>query len=115
MLEKTTFLQGVFPFEGEGLTSPRPFSTTLKYEVPAGKVSQVVYALAGNSSAELIYLVLMWEGKPLRYFPVGGKAAIHVPLAVVDDMESGTSLEVLYAAPEGVTGTVVIDLGLMEF
>jgi hypothetical protein len=51
----------------------------------------------------------------MRYFPLGAKGAIHVPLAVVEDLHPESSLEVLLAAPAGVSGTVVIDIGLMEF
>ena len=34
----------------------------------------------------MIYLVLTRGGRPMRYFPVGAKGAIHVPLAVVEDI-----------------------------
>jgi assimilatory nitrate reductase catalytic subunit len=39
---------------------------------------------------------------------------VHVPLRVVEDLDSGTTLELHLAAPEGVTGTAVVDLGLVE-
>jgi assimilatory nitrate reductase catalytic subunit len=58
--------------------------------------------------------VLTRDGKPLRYFPIGAKASVHVPLAVVEDIFPESKLEVLVAAPEGVTGTVVVDFGLLE-
>ena len=62
----------------------------------------------------MIYLVLMSRGKPLRYFPVGAKASIHVPLAVVEDIPPGSSVEVLVAAPRELKSSVVIDIGFME-
>jgi assimilatory nitrate reductase catalytic subunit len=37
-----------------------------------------------------------------------------VPLRVVEDLDSGSVLEVHLAAPDGLTGTVVVDLGLVE-
>jgi assimilatory nitrate reductase catalytic subunit len=68
----------------------------------------------GNSADAVIYLVLTREGRPMRYFPIGAKTSIHVPLAVVEDIFPESKIEVLVAAPDGVTGTVVIDFGLLE-
>jgi assimilatory nitrate reductase catalytic subunit len=56
----------------------------------------------------------MRDGAPMRYFPLGAKSAMHVPLAVVEDLMPESGLEVHIAAPEGVSGTLVLDLGLME-
>ena len=67
-----------------------------------------------NTAAELVYLVLMRDGQPMRYFPIGAKADVDVPLHVVEDLDSGTVLELHLAAPEGVAGAVVVDLGLVE-
>ena len=50
----------------------------------------------------------------MRYFPIGAKASCHVQLAVVEDIEDGSVLELQLAAPEGLTGSVVVDLGLVE-
>jgi len=113
MLEKPKFLQGVYEFQGQGLHMPEPLP--VGYKVPFDKRSQMVYFRAGNSSGDLIYVMLTRDGKPMRYFPIGAKSATHVPLAVVEDLHPESSLEVLIAAPEGVSGTVVIDIGLTEF
>ena len=108
------FLQGVFSFRGKGLDRPFPLADDrLSYTVPAGKYAQPTYLRAGNSSSELIYLVLLREGVPMRYFPLGAKSDCHVPLAVVEDVLPGTRLDVHLAAPEGVSGHVVVDLGLV--
>ncbi len=107
------FLQGVLPFEGKGLDQPAPIGVP-GYVVPAGVTAQAVYFRGGNSADELICVVLMRDGKPMRYFPIGAKADVHVPLRVVEDLDSGTVVELWLAAPAGVTGTVVIDLGLVE-
>ncbi len=115
MLEKPKFLQGIYEFEGRGLDTPEPLSSPLSYKVPFDKRSQMVYFRAGNSSGEMIYVVLTRDGKPMRYFPIGAKSAVHVPLAVVEDLHPESALEVLLAASAGVSGTVVIDIGLMEF
>jgi hypothetical protein len=50
----------------------------------------------------------------MRYFPVGARSDTHVALAVVEDIEDGSVLELHLAAPVGLTGTVVVDLGLVE-
>ena len=113
MLEKPRFLQGVYEFLGQGLHIPEPLP--LGYKVPFDKRSQMVYFRAGNSSGDLIYVMLARDGKPMRYFPIGAKSAVHVPLAVVEDLHPESLLEVLVAAFEGTNGTVVIDIGLMEF
>ena len=65
-------------------------------------------------SDELIYVVLMRDGDPMRYFPLGAKADSHVPLRVVEDLLSDTRLEVHMAAPEASSGFAVIDIGLVE-
>ena len=109
------FLQGVLAFEGKGLDQPAPVGVASGYVVPPGVVAQAVYFRGGNSSDELICVVLMRDGKPMRYFPIGARGDVHVPLRVVEDLDSGTAVELYLAAPDGVTGAVVIDLGLVEF
>jgi hypothetical protein len=108
------FLQGVFPLEGNGLDAPFLLDPVLSYTVPPGASAQPVYFRGGNSSDELIFLTLVRDGAPMRYFPIGAKAATHVSLRVVEDLLSDTVLEVFVAAPKGVVGTVVVDVGLIE-
>ena len=114
MHSQPRFLQGVYAFEGKGLDQPLPVDSGLTYVVPDGVVAQAVYFRGGNAAEELIYLVLLRDGKPMRYFPIGAKADVHVPLRVVEDLDSGTTVELHLAAPAGIAGTVVIDLGLVE-
>ncbi len=114
MLEKPVFLQGLFPFEGIGIAAPRAFQPELIYRVPSDRRAQLVYFRAGNPAAELICVQFLRDGKPMRYFPVGAKGATHVELAVVEDLEPGTVLEVLLAAPAYVNNSVVLDIGLIE-
>ena len=114
MYSKPQLLQGVFPFTGHGLHNPSPLSGDLTYTVPVGKRTQFVYFRGGNSSAELIYVVLMRDGSPMRLFPIGARSDVHVALAVVEDLMSGTKIEAYLAAPEGVSGSVVLDIGLVE-
>jgi hypothetical protein len=107
-------MQGICAFRGQGFNSPLRLSQKLSYEVPADRRAQLVYFRAGNSTDELICLILSRNGAPMRLFPVGARAALHVALAVIEDLLPGTRLEVLVAAPESVDGTAVVDVGLLE-
>jgi assimilatory nitrate reductase catalytic subunit len=108
------FLHGVYPITGEGLGKPGPLDPALRYQVPQGKTAQALYFRGGNSTDELVYLLLVRDGEPMRWFPIGAKSDCHVPLRVVEDLDGGTVVELHAAAPVGVTGELVIDLGLVE-
>jgi assimilatory nitrate reductase catalytic subunit len=113
MYSKPSFIQGVFPFEGTGMMQPFALADAV-YTVPTGKRAQLIYFRGGNSTDDLIYLLLMRDGKPMRYFPLGAKADTHIALAVVEDLLSDTKIEVFVAAPMGHSGLAVLDIGLME-
>ena len=102
MLTKNKFLQGVYPFEGAGLDKPAPISPELSYLVPDGVINQTLYFRGGNSTDELITVVLMRDGVPMRYFPIGAKGDTHVPLRVVEDIEGGSVIELQLLADLGV-------------
>ena len=108
------FLQGIFPFEGQGVDKPVPVHDSLTYTVPMGITTQPLYFRGGNSTDELVTVVLLRDGAPMRYFPIGARDAVHVQLAVVENLDDGTVLELHVAAREGLTGTLVADLGLVE-
>jgi hypothetical protein len=114
MLENPRFIQGVYAFEGRGLTRPEPLEPDVVYTVPGDKRAQLIYLRAGNSCSELIYLLLRQNERPMRYFPIGAKSAIHVQLAIVEDLNPEARLDLTLGAPEGVRGTLLLDLGLME-
>ncbi len=114
MMTTPRFLQGAFAFEGHGLAKPSLLDPTLTYTVPEGTTGQVLYARAGNASDELVALVLVFDGTPARWLPVGARADMHVSLRVVEDLLAGTTVEVHLAAPDGASGTVVVDCGLVE-
>lgn len=107
------FIQGVFAFLGVGLDRPVPLDGTV-YVVPPQRRTQPIYFRAGNSARELVCLLLTRNGHPFRYFPVGALASVHIPLAVVEDLLPGDELALHLAAPDGVGGSVVVDLGLLE-
>jgi assimilatory nitrate reductase catalytic subunit len=111
---KNLFLQGIFPFEGAGLDKPVPISAELSHLVPDGVISQALYFRGGNSSDELVTVVLMRDGVPMRYFPMGARDGVHVPLRVVEDIEGGSLIELRLLADTGVSGSVVVDLGMVE-
>ncbi|MGZ4612951.1 MAG: molybdopterin oxidoreductase family protein, partial [Kineosporiaceae bacterium] len=108
------FLHGVFPITGEGLAKPGPLDPALRYTVPAGRTAQALYFRGGNSTGELVYVLLVRDGEPMRWFPIGARGDTHVPLRVVEDLPGGSVIELHAAAPEAVTGELVIDLGLVE-
>ncbi|WP_433622043.1 molybdopterin oxidoreductase family protein [Nocardia sp. CA-120079] len=108
------FLQGVFAFEGKGLDNPLPLDPSLRYVVPSGAVTQPVYFRGGNSADEIVGVVLVRDGSPMRYFPIAAKGATHVSLRVVEDLLADTVIELFVAAPAGVSGTLIVDLGLVE-
>lgn len=108
------FLQGSYHFEGQGLCKPVPIDPVLSYAVPAGVTGQALYFRGGNSTDEMITVLLMRDGQPMRYFPIGARGGTHVPLRVVEDLISGTQLELHVAAPEGCEGIVIVDFGLVE-
>ncbi|SDM33809.1 assimilatory nitrate reductase (NADH) alpha subunit apoprotein [Geodermatophilus siccatus] len=108
------FLQGVYPITGEGLDKPGPVDPALRYTVPSGATAQALYFRGGNSTDHLVYVLLVRDGVPVRWFPIGAKGDVHVPLRVVEDLPGGTVVELQAAAPIGVTGELVVDLGLVE-
>jgi hypothetical protein len=108
------FLRGAYPFEGIGYHTPAALDAALVYVVPSDRRAQFIYFRGGNSSAELVNVVIMHDGEPMRMFPIGAKAAIHVTLAVVEDLMPDTRLAVFFAAPRGVAGTLIVDIGLIE-
>jgi len=114
MISTNVFLQGVYPFDGAGLDKPVPIHDDLTHLVPAGVVSQALYFRGGNTTDELVAVVLMRDGVPMRYFPIGAKSDVHVPLRVVEDIDSGSVVELHLLAPNGVQGSVVVDLGMVE-
>jgi assimilatory nitrate reductase catalytic subunit len=114
MISKPVFLQGIFTFEGSGMDKLTVLDPGLSYTVPPGVTTQPLYFRGGNSTGELITVVLVRDGVPMRYFPIGACAGTHVALAVVEDIEDGTTLELHLAARDGLSGTVVIDFGLVE-
>lgn len=105
------FVQGIFEFTGAGYEHPTQLAG---YTVSADKRAQPIYLRAGNSSDELVVLTLSKDGAPMRLFPVGARSASHVPLAVVEDIHPDTRLDVSVAGPAGTSGTIVLDLGLVE-
>lgn len=108
------FLQGVYPFAGRGFFDVGPLGDALSYVVPEGAAAEVIYFRGGNLSDDLIYLALCVNGLPVRYFPVGPKADFHVPLSITETHLAGAKIDVGLAAPRGLNGSVVVDVGILE-
>ncbi|MDG4666497.1 molybdopterin oxidoreductase [Mycobacterium sp. 236(2023)] len=109
------FLQGAYDFDGSGYDKPVPLDPSLRYVVPTGATTQPVYFRGGNSTKQMVSVVLYRDGVAMRYFPIAAKGATHVALRVVEDLLADTVLELYIAAPDGAKGTVIVDLGLVEF
>ena len=113
-LETSKFIQGVYDFSGAGLKKPVPLAPAVKYVVPFDKRTQLIYLRAGNSTDQMIYLALLRGKKAFRYFPIAAKGAVHVQLAIVEDLDPESELELTLGAPEGLEGSVLVDLGILE-
>ena len=94
--------------------APVPLAPALGYQAPADKRAQLVYFRAGHSLDALVYVSLQRDGQVVRLFPLGARSAMHVPLAVIEDIEPGSKLTLLLGAPEGAQGTPVLDIGIVE-
>jgi len=114
MTESPKFIQGVYAFRGAGLAEAVPLEPAATYKVSFDKRAQLIYLRAGNSSAEMVYLALRRNKRAMRYFPISAKGAIHVQLAIVEDIDPESELELYAGAPEGTQGSLLIDVGLVE-
>jgi hypothetical protein len=115
MASTPKFIQGVFPFVGHGLGKSELLDAATSYTVPSGLTAQPLYFRGGNSSDELVVVTLTRDGESMRVFPMGAKASVNVPLRVVEDVDPDSVLELTVAAPDGCSGEVVVDFGMMIF
>ncbi len=113
MFPKSHFIRGVFTFEGVGLDAPISLGPSATYVVPSDRRAQLTYMRGGNTSDELVVVRLDCDGQVMRYFPIGAKASLHVSLAIVEDILPESKLEMFIVAPEGCSGSVVVDFGLI--
>ncbi|GAA2048777.1 molybdopterin oxidoreductase [Williamsia deligens] len=109
------FLQGVFPFTGTGLATSAPLDASLRYVVPSGLTAQPLYFRGGNSSDELVHVSLTCDGEVMRMFPMGARASVNIPLRVVQDVDPDSVLDLVFAAPDGCSGEMVVDFGMVVF
>jgi hypothetical protein len=107
------FINGVFAYTGTGLAAPVAIPG-IAYTVPGDKRTQLIYFRGGNAGSTLVAVTLMKDGKPMRTFPIGANAGIHVPLAVVEDIMPDSVVTVGVAAPAGAAGEIVLDIGMLE-
>ena len=103
-------LQALTAFEGRGLDAPAPLG--LSYTVSRGRTAGMFYFRAGSTVSGMVNVSVMRDGKLMRYFPVGPNSAIHVSLAIVEELPPGTRIEI-FAAGEG-AGTLILDIGYLE-
>jgi assimilatory nitrate reductase catalytic subunit len=103
-------LQAIVPFEGRGLTAPQALD--LGYTVPPGKTAGMFYFRGGSTVSGMVNVAVMRDGRPMRYFPLAANSAMHVSLAIVEDLPAGTEIEV-YAAGDG-SGVLILDIDYLE-
>ena len=103
-------LQTLATFEGQGLAAPQPLG--LGYTVPKDRTAGMFYFRAGSTVGGMVNISVMRDGKLMRYFPVPPNSAIHVSLAIVEELPEGTRIDIL-AAGEG-AGTLILDIGYLE-
>ena len=110
MAYTTILLQTITDIEGEGIDSPQDLNLT--YSVSQGCTAGVQYVRAGNTTEGMINITVFKDGKAMRYVPVAAGGAIHVPLAIVDELQPGTEISITVAA-EG-SGKLILDVGFLE-
>jgi assimilatory nitrate reductase catalytic subunit len=103
-------LQTITPFDGHGLLEPQ--SLGLTYTVPRDRTAGMFYFRAGSTVSGMVNVSVLRNGKLMRYFPVAANSAIHIPLAIVEELPGGTAIEVM-AAGEG-SGMLILDIGYLE-
>ena len=106
----TVLLQKITECEGKGLDSPSPLG--LEYTVPQACTAGLQYVRLGTTSKGMVNVTVLRDGKTMRYFPVAAGDAMHVQLAIVDQLQPGEHVEVNAAGEE--TGTLILDIGILE-
>ena len=72
----------------------------------------VQYVRAGNTTEGIINITVLKDGKAMRYGPVAARDAIHVPLALVDELQPRTENSIA-AAAEG-SGKLILEVDILE-
>jgi hypothetical protein len=89
MVETPQFMQGFYRFEGRGLENLTRLEPPISYKVPSDRRAQFIYGRIGNPNPAMVYLLLLRNQKPMRYFPCGAEASIHIPLSVIEGILTG--------------------------
>jgi hypothetical protein len=105
-------LGGVYAFEGRGLHEPFAVDAGLRYTVPGGSMARAVRFHVVNRSDDMVCVVLVRDGSPMRYFPVAAQQEAEIPARAVEDLRGGSTLELQVAAPKGRAGSLTVELGL---
>jgi assimilatory nitrate reductase catalytic subunit len=103
-------LQTIIDIEGEGIDSLQDLNLT--YSVSQGCTAGVQYVRAGNTTDGMINVAVLKDGKAMRYVPVAAEGTIHVPLAIVNELQPGTAISIVAAAEA--SGKLILDVGILE-
>jgi hypothetical protein len=66
----------------------------------------------GERHGGMIDVTVLSDGQAMRYVSVAAGGTIHVPLAIVDELQLGTEITIA-AAAEG-WGKLIFDVGFLE-
>ena len=91
MHTKNRFLQGIYPVRRGRHRQARPAGARAELRrARRHRRARRCTSAAATPPTSLITVVLMRDGVPMRYFPIGAKSDVHVPLRVVEDIEGGS-------------------------
>ena len=65
----------------------------------------------GEHHGGMINVTVLRDGQAMRYVSVAAGGTIHVPLAIVDELQPGTGITIV--AAEG-WGKLILDVGFLE-
>jgi assimilatory nitrate reductase catalytic subunit len=83
-------------------------------ELPHGEL--LVFAVsafrAGNTTEGMTNITALEDGEVIRYVSVAAGGDMHVPLAIVDELQPGTEISIAAAAERA--GKMMLDVGILE-
>ena len=83
-------------------------------ELPHGELLVLAVSAfrVGNTTEGTINITVLEDGEVMRYVLVAAEGAMHVPLAIVDELQPGTEISITAAAER--SGKLTLDVGILE-
>ena len=95
--------------EGEGIDSSQDLNLT--YGASQGCTAGVPYVRAGNTTEGMINITVLKTARRCATCPSRPRT-MHVPLAIVDELQPGTEISIAAAAEA--SGKLILDVGILE-